>query len=98
MYFKVDTSFCDTYIVKFVISLTSLHLFIFHTTLNISLKILIATWKISFEFFNFSFTKTICNKVALALAIEIASSASNQVWLEDCLEYIISFVQSDSIQ
>ena len=52
----------------------------------------IATWKTYFEFLNFSFIKTICNKAALALATEAASSTLSQVWLEDCPECIISFV------
>uniref|UniRef100_A0A2N9IE72 Reverse transcriptase zinc-binding domain-containing protein n=1 Tax=Fagus sylvatica TaxID=28930 RepID=A0A2N9IE72_FAGSY len=58
----------------------------------------IATWKTYFEFLNFSFIKTICNKAALALATEAASSTLSRVWLENCPECIISFVQSDSIQ
>jgi hypothetical protein len=39
----------------------------------------------------------VCNKAALALATEVVSSISSQVWLEDCPANIASIVQSESL-
>uniref|UniRef100_A0A2N9F4D6 RNase H type-1 domain-containing protein n=1 Tax=Fagus sylvatica TaxID=28930 RepID=A0A2N9F4D6_FAGSY len=48
-----------------------------------------------FHFCQFSFTKILCNKAALALASEALSSSFSQVWLEDCPPCIVTLVQSD---
>ena len=50
-----------------------------------------------FHFCQFSFTKILCNKAALALASEALSSSFTQVWLEDCPPCIVTLVQSDLV-
>ena len=50
-----------------------------------------------FHFCQFSFTKILCNKAALALASEALSSSFTQMWLEDCPPCIVTLVQSDLV-
>ena len=52
----------------------------------------------SFSFLQFSFVSKTCNKTVQVLAIEVLSSISAQVWLEDYLACILTFIQFDSIQ
>ena len=53
---------------------------------------------IVFEIFSYSYVTKLCNKATCALATEVVSSLSYQVWLEDCPDCIISHVQFDAIQ
>ena len=57
----------------------------------------ICNWVPCFSFLKFSYIKKECNKVALALATEAASSNFDFVRLDECPPYILSFVQVDSI-
>ena len=58
----------------------------------------IHSWTQVFPFLSFSFIKNGCNKTAQALATEALSSTFQQVWLDDQLVCITSFVQSDILQ
>jgi hypothetical protein len=51
-----------------------------------------------FKSLSFSYVTKLCNKTTCALATEVVSSLSSQVWLEDCPDCIISLVQFDAIQ
>jgi hypothetical protein len=58
----------------------------------------IHSWQQVFPFLSFSFLKNDCNKATQALATEVLSSIFQQVWLEDQLDCITSFVNSDILQ
>ena len=55
-------------------------------------------WKSAFQFLQFSFTKSVYNKVVQGLVTEIASLSSVQVWLQDHPICINRFIPFDSIQ
>jgi hypothetical protein len=56
----------------------------------------ICSWIHLFHFMSFSFIRTDCNKALQALATKVLSSFSDQVWLEEHPDCIISFVQFNS--
>ena len=58
----------------------------------------ICWWIPLFNALSFSFIPKLCNKATVALAAEALSSGSIQVWLDDQLNCVTSFVQVDLAQ